>query len=357
MISARDQKTTVTKSTRRSVLNFAAGALWYLPHRFAAARVCGPYSLRCVLFHNISDTESAFTKGLGGTITRHDFEAALRFFIRHYTPVSLQEVLSSFDGQPLPARPILITFDDAYASVSEVAVPLCAKLRAPGIFFVNAACLDNKRLALDNLVCFVVNTLGLEAINRAIGTVSHCEDLKVGSLREVFSQFLPCISLAARDAFRNALIRSTGATESELATAANLYLRSHELGTLTASGIEIGSHTYTHVHCRVLSGTGFEEEVDRNKARLEEVSGTVVRSFSLPYGSSADLTPELLAHLRWSGYEAVFLAEGSTNTIRRGYSLLDRVSIKANDKAELFAQIEVLPRLRAIRNLLVGAMN
>ncbi len=113
--------------------------------------------------------------------------------------------------------------------------------------------------------------------------------------------------------------------------------------------IEIGNHTYTHPNCRTLSTGELGGEIDRNKAELEAISGTKIRSFSVPYGSSADLTTDLAAHLRRSGYRAVFLAEGSANS-SRPHSHLDRVSIKAGTDAAFFSEIEILPRLRAIRN-------
>src|ERR1035441_6653350 len=155
-------------SSRRAVLNLAAGTLWYAPGSFRIARMFGPrYSLRCVLFHDVSDTESSFTSGLGGTIARKNFEAALKFLTRNYTPVSLQEVLADSEGQRLPPRPVLVTFDDAYASVSEFAAPLCLMFGVPAVSFVNGVCLDNRQLALDNLVCYVANVCGLGTINAA----------------------------------------------------------------------------------------------------------------------------------------------------------------------------------------------
>ena len=171
------------------------------------ARLLGPrYTLRCVLFHEISDTESPFTKGLGVTITRKDFEAALKFIAKHYTPVSLQDVIADSNGQGLPPRPVLVTFDDAYASVREFAAPLCAKFGIPAIFFVNGVCLDNRPLALENLVCYVANQFGLGTINAAIRSVNGTADIEVRSLTEVFSRFLPATSLPGRDAFRSALV-------------------------------------------------------------------------------------------------------------------------------------------------------
>jgi len=308
-----------------------------------------------VLFHDVSDAESSFTRGLGGTITRKNFEAALKFLTTHYAPVSLQDVLAGFDGRGLPHRPVLVTFDDAYASVSEFAAPLCSKFGVPAIFFVNAACLDNRQLALDNLVCYVANLFGLDAINAAIRTIEGCEDREVRSLAEVFASFLSSISLAARESFRDGLVRLTQISESDLAAKAGLYLSSRQLRDLATFNCEIGNHTYTHVNCRSLMADEFAEEIDQNRTVLEAVSGRKVRTFSVPYGSSVDLTTKLLPHLQRSGYEAIFLAEGCANSPHTSRLRLDRVSIKAGADAALFSEIEVLPRLRTMRNRLLAA--
>jgi peptidoglycan/xylan/chitin deacetylase (PgdA/CDA1 family) len=341
--------------SQRAALN-AARILWYVPGCFGIVRTLGPRCLlRCVLFHDISDAETSFTRGLGGTITRKTFEAALKFLTTHYTPVSLQDVLAGFDGRGLPHRPVLVTFDDAYASVGEFAVPLCSKFGVPAIFFVNAACLDNRRLALDNLVCYVANLFGLNTINAAIRTVKGCAHREVRSLTEVFARFLPSVPLTARKIFRDRLVRLTQISESGLAAKAGLYLSSRQLRDLATFNCEIGNHTYTHVNCRSLMADEFADEIDQNRAVLEAISGRKVRAFSVPYGSSADLTTKLLAHLQRSGYEAMFLAEGCANSRRTPQLRLDRVSIKAGADAALFSEIEVLPRLRTMRNRLLTA--
>ena len=338
---------------RRATLSLAGGTLWYAPGSFGIARFLGPrYSLRCVLFHDVSDTESSFTRGLGGTITRKNFEAALKFLVRHYTPVSLQEVLEDSEGRRLPPRPVLVTFDDAYASVSEFAAPLCSKFGVPAVFFVNGVCLDNRQLALDNLVCYVANVFGLGTIKAAARVASATKDIELRSLAKVFSRFLPAISPSAREAFRGALVQLAGIKERDLAAEASLYMTSQQLRDLTAFNFEIGDHTYTHVNCRSLSAEEFAGEIDRNKAVLEAVSGKKVRSFSVPYGSSADLTTDLVAHLHRLGYEAVFLSESRINPPCSDRFCLDRVSIKTGSDHALFSEIEILPRLRTIRNSL-----
>lgn len=351
--------TTPTPAGRqRAAMDLAATSLWHVPGSFGVARILGPrYSLRSVLFHDVSDTESSFTKGLGGTITCKNFENALRFLTLYYTPVSLQDVLASFEGRRLPRRPVLVTFDDAYASVREIAAPLCKRFGVPAVFFVNASCLDNQQLALDNLICYVANLLGLDTMNDVIHTVAGWENFRLHSLADVFRSFLPFISLAARSGFRDTLVRAARISEPDSAAEAGLYISSEQLRDLASFNFEIGNHTYTHVHGRPLSTADFAQEIDTNKATLELVSGARVRSFSVPYGSSADLTPELLSHLQRSGYEAVFLAEGRTNSRDTDRALLNRISIRTGTNATLFSEIEVLPRLRTIRNGIITASN
>jgi peptidoglycan/xylan/chitin deacetylase (PgdA/CDA1 family) len=328
-----------------------ADAFWRMPGSFAAARVLGhSYSLRCVVFHHISDTPSPFTDGIRVRVTPSKFEAALKFLTTNYNPVSLQDVLGDCDGRGLPPRAILVTFDDAYASVADCGAPMCHKFGVPAVFFVNAAFLDNERLAPDNLICYVANTLGLEAINSAVQIVPGHEGSKLHSLAEVFGTFLPSISLAEREIFLDALRQISDINESKLAKGANLYLTSKQLRDLKSYNFEIGNHTYTHTHCRTLSRCDFDTEVDKNKAELEAVSGTKIRSFSIPYGSSKDLSPEFALYLERSGHQAIFLSESVANSRRADIRHLDRVSTSAESDDALFFEIEVLPRLRVIRN-------
>jgi peptidoglycan/xylan/chitin deacetylase (PgdA/CDA1 family) len=338
---------------RQTALNFAAGTLWRAPGRFGLARALDPfYSLRCVVFHDVSVSESAFTKGMGVNVTPGDLEAALRFLTKYYTPVRLQDLLGDGNARALPARAVLVTFDDGYQSNFEWAAPLCKKFRVPAIFFLNAAFIDNQRLAPDNLVCYVANKFGIETITSAIRAVKGADSSTVTSLAEVFSCFFPAISLAERKAFLDALVQLTGIDEIKLAKEAGLYLTRKQVRAIASWDFDIGNHTYTHVHCRQLAPESITVEIDRNKAELEALTGKKVRSFSVPYGSSADLDSDLATRLRHSGHEAAFLSESVANPRSSDRFLLDRVSAPACGDERLFFEIEIMPRLRAIRNRL-----
>jgi peptidoglycan/xylan/chitin deacetylase (PgdA/CDA1 family) len=335
----------------RAVLNTAASALWRVPGRFGIARMLGSsYSLRCVVFHDVSLTESAFTRGMGVSITPRQFEIAMEFLAKYYNPVSLQDVLDHRDGRPLPSRAVLVTFDDGYASLMEAAIPVCKRLGVPAVLFLNAAYLNNERLSADNLVCYVANTLGLEPINAAARAVKGDGAPKLASLMEVFRRFFPSISLPVREGFLRELVRLGGINERQLASDANLYLNTKQVRELASLTFEIGNHTRSHIHCRCLLPRDFCEEIDRNKTELEALSKQAVRSFSVPYGSSADLSNDVIAHLRRSGHELIFLSQAVANPCGSDRMCFDRVGFRALSDDTLFLELELLPRLRKIRD-------
>jgi peptidoglycan/xylan/chitin deacetylase (PgdA/CDA1 family) len=220
----------------------------------------------------------------------------------------------------------------------------------PAVFFINAAFLDNQRLAPDNLVCYVVHVHGMSIINRAARKVLGDQAVAVNSLSEIFDNLFPSLSLPVREAFLEALQQLAGIDETSMAKEAALYLTTEQLRSLPSYNFEIGNHTYTHTHGRSLSEGDALREIDRNKTELETKSGTRVRSFSMPYGSSRDLSQELMEHLRRTGHESVFLSESVANPSKPNLFRLDRIGSHAKSNDGLFFEIELMPRLRAIRN-------
>ena len=310
----------------------------------------GGRTLRCVVFHDIAESESVFTRGMDVTETPSHFERALRFITKHYHPVALRDVL---DGHPLPDRPALVTFDDGYASIMETAIPLCKRLGIPATLFLNAAFVDNKRLSPDNLVCYVANVFGMRIINLAARSV--CGEHYAPAMREtmdVFRRLFTSTKLPQRAEFLQTLIKLAEIDDGRIALERRLYLTGAQVRALSRAGFEIGNHTMSHVHCRHLCPGDLPNEIDRNKKELEMVSTTNVRCFSVPYGSSVDLSNELVDHLRRSGHERIFLSEGLRNSCRDIGLFIDRVGLSGGSDNAMLLELEVLPNLRRIRNRL-----
>ena len=324
--------------------------IWHMPFRFHVANALGPrYSLRSVLFHDISDATSLFTSGLGVTLRVSEFEERIRFLAHHYEPVGLEEVLNESRNYK-SRRHVLVTFDDVYASVALQAAAICQKYGVPAILFVNYRFLDNKDLALDNLICYVANTKGVSVITSVARDISGSNELSLHSVAEIIGDFLPFLSLKTRSAFYERLADVAGIKPSALASAAGLYLSSAQLRSLASTNFEIGNHTYSHIHGRQLMPEDIDHEINDNKAALESITGKKVRAYSAPYGYSADLPSKLVEHLQQSGHRSAFLVEGRVNPPLSDPYHIYRVSVQARNEAEFFSELEILPRLRSIRH-------
>lgn len=84
---------------------------------------------------------------IGLTILPDHFEEQLRFLKeRGYTSVDLYQMQYALAlGWPLPARPVVFTFDDAYADAYQFAFPLMQKYGFTGTLFVPTQFLDEQR--------------------------------------------------------------------------------------------------------------------------------------------------------------------------------------------------------------------
>ena len=82
---------------------------------------------------------------------------------------------------------------------------------------MNAAFIDNHRLAPDNIVCYAVNTAGMEAINRAAMAVKGAAAAPMKSMTDVFASLFPTLSLEQRDVFLEALKYEASIDEEKLA--------------------------------------------------------------------------------------------------------------------------------------------
>ncbi len=92
--------------------------------------------LPILMYHNIGPLREGFDRYL--TISPAMFESQLQWLSRHgYTPIHTSDWIAyQREGRPLPDRPILLTFDDAYADIVEFGLPLLIKYGFTGTVFV-----------------------------------------------------------------------------------------------------------------------------------------------------------------------------------------------------------------------------
>jgi peptidoglycan/xylan/chitin deacetylase (PgdA/CDA1 family) len=169
-------------------------------------------------------------------------------------PISLDDWRAALAGRaPLPARPVLITFDDGYRSVLTVAAGILAEHRLPAVVF---ACTDP--MARRRLLWFddLASRNGEDAVEpwKARGYGSWLEACAVGTA-------------AVADDDPRALL-----TPVEVAQLSR------------QPGIEIGAHTARHPVLAFAAPADQRAEIEQSRAALEQWTGARVRAFAYPNG-------------------------------------------------------------------------
>ncbi len=220
--------------------------------------------LRVLMYHKVNDLS-----GNPVTVPVALFEEQLAQ-IRDlgYTVVSVDAVLDHFThGAALPAKAVLITFDDGYRDNLVNAAPILQRYGYPAVVFVPIGYLDSVR------------------------PLPHEEHLVARGIL-------------------------------------NPTLGWSELAELEAAGIRVESHGISH---RPLANLAIDEaarEITLSKLRLEERLGRPVRAFAFVKGSEADYRPVHLSLLKQAGYEVAFTSVSGSNGRRADPLQLRRYNVE-----------------------------
>jgi peptidoglycan/xylan/chitin deacetylase (PgdA/CDA1 family) len=107
--------------------------------RLPAELPAGTVSLPVLMYHRIDRPTKglpALTRAL--TVAPADFAAQMTWLSGHgYHAVTQRQVFAALvHGRALPAKPVLVTFDDGYRDVTVHAVPVLARLHMPATAYV-----------------------------------------------------------------------------------------------------------------------------------------------------------------------------------------------------------------------------
>ena len=316
--------------------------------RRAASDGRAPPRLRAVLYHHVTDHASSLVDRLAVSTPPDVFESHVHKLARDYELVSLDEVLSG----RLPRRALLITFDDGYRSVAEVALPILRRLGIPSVFFVTGACLERDSLPLDNLLSHFCASVGLDRLGAALDP--HARDMST------FSHLLDLVAAmpySRRLRVGDELAERFELDQARLRSESGMFLDPDDLAGLAASGCEVANHTRTHVYCRsIVDETSAHDQLVQHARRLESLTGRPVRAFSYPYGHREDARPIVERVLRESGHEALFLAESRPHLRGTLGPLWNRVALDGCPAWRIGAELELMPALRVRRDRLRKAI-
>jgi peptidoglycan/xylan/chitin deacetylase (PgdA/CDA1 family) len=191
-------------------------------------------------------------------------------------PISLDDLRAAMEGRAeLPARPVLITFDDGYRSVFRYAAPILAALNLPAVVFVCSGPLADRRLLWFDEV----------AARESDVAVERWKSVDYYTWRASCAMTSP-----VADDDPRALM-----TVDDLRAICQF------------KGIEIGGHTMWHPILAHASRDMQRDEIAHNLTALAEWTGRPIRAFAYPNGRPGkDYNADTMETLRECGVDIAF---------------------------------------------------
>ena len=300
-------------------------------------------------------------------VTPQHFAEHLEILRKHGRPMRLQQLVQALRDGNLPHRAVVVTFDDGYDDNLHNAKRLLERHDIPATVFVTSGYVGHEREfwwdELDRLLLqpgtlperlrLSVNgstwqwDLGQAARYSEDACGRHrcwnvLEKDDPGQRQRLYRSLCQLLRPLAEGERRKALDELLAWSGAEpIGRLTHRPLSRDEVFYLTDGGIvEVGAHAVTHPVLSALPAAVQRSEIQRSKARLEEILGHPVTSFAYPYGERSDYTMETVAAVQEAGF--VCACSGFADVVWRRTDLwqLPRFIVRDWDGEEFARRLE-----------------
>jgi peptidoglycan/xylan/chitin deacetylase (PgdA/CDA1 family) len=248
--------------------------------------------LRVLTYHRVLDPAAAAGWNPSPvSATPGGFEAQVRHLARSYRPVSANEVIDAlWDGPALPARAVLVTFDDAYRDFGEVAWPILRRHGVPAVLCVPTAYPDHpeREFWWDRLWRAFAGARR-PSVRTPLGTLP----LGPASLRATARAVQAAVRALPPDEAREWVDRMCDETGYREPPRGHV-LGWDELRELDREGVALAAHTRTHPALTRLPPDEARAEIRGSRDDLERETGRAPQVFAYPYGDHDDAVAGLV---------------------------------------------------------------
>jgi peptidoglycan/xylan/chitin deacetylase (PgdA/CDA1 family) len=281
-----------------------------------ASRAGAKDSLLVLNYHRIGNpAEAMFDPGVFSASAEQFYEQMV-LVKKQLSPVTLDEALDFIDGREKTTSPrcrVLITFDDAYLDIHDVAFPILRSLGLQGVFFVVSGYAGSSTIPWWDCIAYLLRTA-----RRRVFALHYPSEVQVNMDREGFGDSLRAILGLYKqpgnvdgERFTRELAESCGGDRPP--AGARVFCNWDELRVMLSGGMAIGSHTHSHTVLSQLQAEQQREELTRSRQFLMREFGCAIDVVAYPVGSRTAFTPETEEIARAAGYRAAFSGYGGIN--------------------------------------------
>lgn len=266
-----------------------------------------------------------------------EFEAQMRYVAARYNVVSSWDLVRALrEGYTLPARALIITFDDGYRCFAEIAMPVLRRLGLPVTLFVPTAFpgAPGKLFWWDTLHRALAHTQKAQIEVTRVGVLpTRTPEERYGA----YSRLVPYVERIREQEAARLLDGIVEQCEVEPNTTPHM-LNWEEIEALSAEGVSIGPHTQSHIILAQASRERVRAEVAGSWADLQAKIDRPLPIFCYPNGKPHAINRVAAQAVREAGLAGAYTMVAGLNVVgRTDPYLLYRVGTEAGQSLRRFA--------------------
>lgn len=275
-----------------------------------------------VNYHVVSDRKIPHIINLYKYRDIKTFKEDLDFFSSNFHPISLLELLDYVkNGSTLPENSFLLTFDDGFKEIYEIAAPLLLEKRIPATFFITWDYIDNISLGFDGKKSLIMD---------GILTSSNLSDRLKGIMDFADTQELvtAIFNIPYSDRSRiDTIANQLNIDFLDYLKTASPYLTSNQITHLIQEGFSIGSHALDHANFRELTLDDQIHQTISSANQISERFSLKYKVFAFPYSDNG-ISRAFFTRINTS-MDATFGNQGlMTDSVRNHYQ---RISVEKSE--------------------------
>lgn len=301
----------------------------------------GPKRLTVLAYHRINDVADPGFDHYQPNVSASPelFDRQMAYVARHFNVINLAALHAYVQhGEPLPPRPLLITFDDGYLDNYQNAAPILTKYGFPAVIFLMTSRMDNTgQLPWWDAVAYLfAHTQKRQVELPVVGLRDLTTEESQHAAREEMIQGLKRIPEQEKQA---ALDQLQVALNVELPTAPPVFMSWDQIRELVTKGIACQPHTVNHPILTRIDPEQMRRELTDSRDQIIEQTRQEVAAFAYPNGMPGDYDQTTMQTLRELGYGLAFtLSPGpvALKNVRERPLEIERVFLLYQDTLEAF---------------------
>jgi peptidoglycan/xylan/chitin deacetylase (PgdA/CDA1 family) len=272
-------------------------------------------------------------------ISADEFDAHLAYLSKYNRVLSLSDAIENLkNGKSLPPNATIITIDDGYSDVYEVAFPILKKYEMPATVYAVTDFLDGKCWLWTDLMRYVLSQTKAENLRIEFSGGEKIEANLTGEndrfeIAARINAKLKRLPDEAKNTKIEEIAKSLNVEIPKLPAQEFAPMSWQQAREMDAQNVKIESHTVTHPILTNIDRARLDDELRRSKMCLENALNRKIEHFCYPNGN---LNADVRKAVENAGYQSAVTTEYGFNDEQANQYSLKRIDAAA--PIEKFAQ-------------------